>query len=168
MLKTKTFLAITSLTLATGLAWPMLASAQPGDASCAPQGKHMGHSARGHHGGISGHAMRALDLTEAQRDQIFKIRQDQAQAVYDQHKAERAAASKLRELSNSAQFDQAQAQTLSQQLGQAQAQLALLRAQKHAQFLAVLTPEQRQKVEELQTRRGHGMHRGDAGKAARS
>ncbi|MER1967294.1 Spy/CpxP family protein refolding chaperone [Castellaniella sp. GW247-6E4] len=164
-MKTKTFLAISSMALAASLALPLTASAQPGNASCAPQGKHMHHSARGEHG-MPGHAMRALDLTEAQRDQIFKIRQDQAQALYDQRKAERAAATKLRELSSASAFDEAQAQSLAQDLGKAQAQLALLRAQKHAKFLAVLTPEQREKLVELRERGPRGMHRGD--KSSRS
>ncbi len=166
-MKIKPFLAISSIALATSLALPLAASAQPGGgSSCAPQGRHMHHGARDG-GGMPGHAMRALDLTEAQRDQIFKIRHDQAQAVYDQRKAERAAATKLRELSSAGTFDEAQAQSLAQELGKAQAQLALLRAQEHAKFLAVLTLEQREKLAELRERgpRG-GMHR--EGKPSRS
>uniref|UniRef100_UPI00333F94A5 Spy/CpxP family protein refolding chaperone n=1 Tax=Castellaniella defragrans TaxID=75697 RepID=UPI00333F94A5 len=161
-MKTKSFLAISSIALASALTLPLAASAQPGgSSSCGPQGKHMQHDAKGP-GAMWGHGMRALDLTEAQRDQLFKLRQEQAQAFYDQHKAERAAAAKLRELSNADTFDEAQAQSLAQELGNAQAQLALLRAQQHAKFLAVLTPEQRTKLAEMKKHDrhdgGHGMN----------
>ena len=165
-MKTKSFLAISSIALAATLAMPLTASAQPGGTACGPQDKHMRHAAKGEGGMVPGHAMRALNLTEAQRDQIFKIRQDQAQALYDQRKAERTAATKLRELSSSDAFDEAQAQRLAQELGQAQAQLALLRAQKHAQFLAVLTPEQRQTLDQMRERGPRAMHRD--GKPSRS
>lgn len=157
-MKTKSFLAVSSIALAASLAMPLTASAQPGTSACSPHGKHMHHTAK-HEGHVPGHAMRALNLTEAQRDQIFKIRHDQAQAVYDQRKVERAAAGKLRELSSSDTFDPAQAQALAKELGDAKAQLALLRAEKHAKFLAVLTPEQRQKLTELRERGPRGMHR---------
>lgn len=162
-MKTKTFLSLSSIALAATLAWPVAASAQPG--AQAPHARHVQHKMAGAARADAG--MRALQLTEAQRDQIFKIRHDQAQAVYDQRKAERAAATKLRELSSAGTFDEAQAQSLAQELGKAQAQLALLRAQEHAKFLAVLTPEQREKLAELRERgpRG-GMHR--EGKPSRS
>lgn len=164
-MKTKSVLAVSSIALAVTLAMPFAASAQDSSASCHPQGKHMRHAGKSE-GGVPGHAMRALNLTEAQRDQIFKIRHDQAQALYEQRKAERAAAAKLRELSSSENFDPAQAQVLAAALGDAKAQLALLRAEKHAKFLAVLTPEQRQKLTEMREHGPRGMHK--ASKPSRS
>src|SRR5690554_2591629 len=124
-MKTKSVLAVSSFALAATLAMPLAASAQNSSASCHPHGGHMRHIAKSE-GGVPGYAMRALNLTEAQRDQIFKIRHDQAQALYEQRKAERAAAAKLRELSSSENFDPAQAQVLAAALGDAKAQLALL------------------------------------------
>lgn len=100
--------------------------------------------------------LRGLNLSQDQQDQIFKIRHDQDQAVYDQRKAAKAAASTLRELSRADTFDQAQAKQAADALGQAQGQLALLRAQSMAQIRAVLTPEQRQQMAERHQRKDKG------------
>lgn len=136
---------------------PMVASAATDGSS---DGNWTGHHQKMHRdwdtqGRWSGYMLRGLDLTQAQQDQIFKIRHDQAQAFYDQHKALRAASKSLRELTNADSFDQAKAQQAAEAMGQADAQLALLRAQTQAQIRAVLTPEQRQKLDDHKARRGH-------------
>ncbi|WP_323017321.1 Spy/CpxP family protein refolding chaperone [Castellaniella sp.] len=100
--------------------------------------------------------LRGLNLSQDQQDQIFKIRHDQEQAVYDQKKAIKAAAGTLRELSQSDAFDQAKAKQAADTLGQAQGQLALLRAQSMAQIRAVLTPEQRQQMAKRHQRKDKG------------
>ncbi|MGB6242708.1 MAG: periplasmic heavy metal sensor [Castellaniella sp.] len=128
-------------------------------AATAASGPHA-EGARYHHKADSQKArqhgdrwLRGLDLSQAQQDQIFKIRHDQEQAVYDQKKAVKAAASTLRDLSQTDTFDQAKAKQAADALGQAQGQLALLRAQSMAQVRAVLTPEQRQKLAERHQRK---------------
>lgn len=98
------------------------------------------------HDGMQGRMFQRLNLSDAQRDQIFKIRHDQAPEVFKLKNDQRAAATKLRELSRAATFDDTQAQALASELGQAQGQLALLRAKQHAQIQEVLTPEQREQI----------------------
>ncbi|CAM5222570.1 hypothetical protein CDEF62S_02535 [Castellaniella defragrans] len=133
---------------------PMMASAATdggpdggydGAGSHPHQNMHRGHDMRG---GWSGPMLRKLNLTQDQQDQIFKIRHDQAQAFYDQRKALRIAAKSLHEVTTADSFDQAKAKQAADAMGQAESQLALLRAQTQAQIRAVLTPEQRQKLSE--------------------
>lgn len=114
------------------------------------QKMHRGHDM---HRGWSGPMLRKLDLTQAQKDQIFKIRHDQAQAFYDEHKALRAAAKQMRDVTTADTFDQDKAQQAAAALGKAESQMALLRAQTQAQIRAVLTPEQRQKLANWRTHR---------------
>ncbi|WP_322998957.1 Spy/CpxP family protein refolding chaperone [Castellaniella sp.] len=143
------------LALATAIvAAPLAASAAPG-----PQSEGMRTHQRADHHARSMHGdrwLRGLDLTQDQQDQIFKIRHDQEQAVYDQKKAVKAAAGTLRELGRADSFDQAKAKQAADALGQAQGQLALLRAQSMAQIRAVLTPEQRQTLAEHHQRKDKG------------
>ncbi|MGB3276004.1 MAG: Spy/CpxP family protein refolding chaperone [Castellaniella sp.] len=134
---------------------PLAASAAPGmQADGGPRfhqkgghdsGRHGGDFAR--HGGDRG--MRALDLSQDQKDQIFKIRHDQEQAFYDGQKAVRAARQSLRDVSRADTFDEAKARQAADALGQAQSQMALLRVQTQSQIRAVLTPEQRQKLADM-------------------
>jgi Spy/CpxP family protein refolding chaperone len=143
-----------ALVAAPLVAAPLAATAASGmPADGGSRQHHMGwHDAgrhAGHHGHFGGHGLRALDLSQEQQDQIFKIRHDQAQAFYDQRKALRAAHESLRELSRADAFDEAKARQAADALGQAQAQMALLRAQTGAQIRAVLTPEQREKLAQM-------------------
>jgi len=147
--------SLSALAMAAALvAAPLAATAASGmPADGGSRQHHMGwHDAgrhAGHHGHFGGHGLRALDLSQEQQDQIFKIRHDQAQAFYDQRKALRAAHESLRELSRADAFDEAKARQAADALGQAQAQMALLRAQTGAQIRAVLTPEQREKLAQM-------------------
>lgn len=137
---------------------PMIATAAtegPSDGGWSRHHQKMQRGPAGH--GWSGPMLHKLNLTQAQQDQIFKIRHDQAQAFYDQHKALKEARKSLREVTMADSFDQAKAQQASESLGKAEAQIALLRAQTQAQVRAVLTPEQRQQLADQRThRRGHG------------
>ncbi len=96
-----------------------------------------------------------LDLSQEQKDQLFKFRNEQAQAVYDQKKIARQARKDLRALSESGNFDLKQAQKIAETLGQAKAQLALLHAQSKAKFFEILTPEQKQKVADAKQFKHH-------------
>ncbi|CDM24195.1 Spy/CpxP family protein refolding chaperone [Castellaniella defragrans] len=174
--------SLSALAMAAALvAAPLAASAAPGmpdeggprhhqkgGPDCGPRGGEFGP--RGGDFGPRGgdfvrfggaHGLRGLDLSQDQQDKIFKIRHDQEQAFYDQKKALRAAHESLRELSRADTFDEAKVKQAADALGQAQAQLALLRAQTGAQIRAVLTPEQRQKLADM-----HAPKR--AGKPAKS
>jgi protein CpxP len=92
--------------------------------------------------------LRGLDLSEAQRDQIFEIRHAQAPAMRAQMKALHAARKDLRELALAPQYDAAKAQAAADALAQATSQMALMRIDTMRKVLAVLTPEQRQTLDE--------------------
>lgn len=97
--------------------------------------------------------MPKLDLSQEQKDQMFKIRHEKQAEVYEQKKAVKAASKQLRELSGADKFDADKAKQAADQLGQAKAQLALLRAQSKAEFRAVLTPEQKQKMADFRAKK---------------
>lgn len=111
------------------------------------------HQMRG--GGMG--MLRGLDLSEAQRDQVFKIFHDQAPAMRERMKATRAAHEELRKATAAATFDSARVRQLADAVGKAHAEAAYARAENMSRVLAVLTPEQRAKLEQ---RRGRGSHRG--------
>ena len=115
---------------------------------------------RGHGGGMARGPMmelRGLDLTQEQQDQVFKIFHDQAPAVHEQMKQMRAAHESLARLASADTFDAAKAKEAADQEGRAHAQLALIHAQGMAKVRAVLTPEQRAKLDQQQqARAGRG------------
>jgi periplasmic protein CpxP/Spy len=144
---------------ATGLGLAAGAQAQPvPDAMHGMHGsQHAGFDrGQGGHGGEM-RGLRALDLTEAQRDQIFKIHHDQAPAFRDQMKKLRASRQDLQKLARADKFDQAAVRRAADAQGKALSDLAVMRAQTASQVRQVLTPEQRSKLDQMrdQHRQGH-------------
>jgi Spy/CpxP family protein refolding chaperone len=73
--------------------------------------------------------------------------------------AAREARRALRQAATSPSFDRARARTLADQQAKAMAEMAFLRADAMSRVVAILTPEQRQKLQELRERgprRGRG------------
>ncbi|MDX1376326.1 MAG: Spy/CpxP family protein refolding chaperone, partial [Burkholderiales bacterium] len=95
---------------------------------------------RGHRHDSMKHMLRGLDLSDAQRDQIFEIRHAQVPAMRAQMKSVRAARKDLRELALAPQYDAAKAQASADALAKATSQLALMRIDTMRKVLAVLTP----------------------------
>lgn len=93
--------------------------------------------------------LRQLHLTEAQRDQMFRIFHDQAPATREQMKLVRRAREALRSAALAPGFDRAQARSLADAEGKALSDMALLRAQTMSRVAAILTPEQREKLQQL-------------------
>ena len=120
-----------------------------GAAQAAPGGFHD----RGHHGGPM-MQLRGLDLTEAQRDQIFKIFHDQAPAAREQMKQVREARLALGKAAGGDRYDEAGVRAAAEAQGKAVTQLAIMRAQTMQRVNAVLTPEQRAKLKERAEHRG--------------
>ncbi len=114
------------------------------------EGPMAGEGPMGHHGGRGGAMMhlRGLDLTEAQRDQIFKIVHEQEPAVREQMKQIRKARLDLAKAASGDRYDEAGARAAAEAQGKAVTQLALLHAQTMQRVHAVLTPEQRAKLKE--------------------
>jgi periplasmic protein CpxP/Spy len=117
-----------------------------------PQG-HGGHD-RGER------MMRGLDLSEAQRDQIFKIRHEQAPAARERMKSARAAQQALRKAASDPNASGAQIRQLADAVGKTHADAAVARVETQRKVLAVLTPDQRSKLEQMRQQRSQ--HRGRA------
>jgi Spy/CpxP family protein refolding chaperone len=88
-----------------------------------------------------------LQLSEAQEQKAFALRHAFEPLRVEQTAALRKAHEGLRALAASGQFDEAKAAALSQAIGKAAAALALGQARTDAQFLALLTPEQRARLD---------------------
>ena len=97
---------------------------------------------------MHGHGMYRLGLTEAQRDQMFKIHHEQAPALHEARKALRQAHEELHKAAAAAPFDAARVRQLAEAEGKAVADMAFLRAQTMSRVREVLTPEQRSKLDE--------------------
>ena len=137
-------------------AFLLASSAAFGIASAASaQGMPDGHMGR--HGGGPMMQLRGLSLTEAQRDQVFKIYHDQETAVHEQMKQVQAARQQLAQIASADRFDEASARQAADAQAKALSNLAVLRAQTMYQVRAVLTPEQRQKLDQRRDQ-----HRGPA------
>ena len=134
---------------ALGLA-PMAANeafAQP----AGPMGEGRMHHGM-HRGGERMAYLEALGLTEAQKDQIFKIRHDSVPPMREQMKQVHKARLELRQLAMADKFDEAKARQLADQQAKAMASMAVMRAQTSHRVRQVLTPEQRQKMDEMRNR----------------
>jgi Spy/CpxP family protein refolding chaperone len=147
-MKTKIFAALL-------LAAPFLVHAQAPaafDPSCmakmshhrADGGQHFGKHGAGPEGMPP--FLRGLNLSEAQKDQIFELRHKQAPLMRDKAKASHQAMDELRQLSLADRYDDARAKSLARNAADAQAEMALMRAQSDQKIVALLTPEQRQQI----------------------
>ena len=138
-LRTTPYLA--GLLAAASLAFAVPAQAQPG-----------GHGGGMHEmrGGMQ--MLRRLDLTEAQRDQVFKIFHDAAPAMRERMKAARSAQDELRKAATASSFDNARVRQLADAVGKAHAEAAYARAETMSRVAALLTPEQRARLDELRER----------------
>jgi periplasmic protein CpxP/Spy len=89
-----------------------------------------------------------LRLTEEQQDKVFTILHAAAPELREHMKAAHKAHEALRDLGESAAFDNAKAAALAQSAATAESQLALLRARTDHEIFSLLTPEQRSRIEE--------------------
>jgi Spy/CpxP family protein refolding chaperone len=96
--------------------------------------------------------LRGLDLTEAQRDRIFEIMHAQAPIARQKSREARTAREALRDLAMSTRYDEGRARALATEDARAGADLALMRARSEHQIFALLTPDQRNTVQEMKAR----------------
>ena len=108
------------------------------------------------HGGAPMMMMRGLNLTDAQRDQVFSIFHEQAPAFHEQMKQVRSARLALMQLAAADSFDDARARQAADAEAKALSGLALLRAQTVHRVREILTPEQRSRLDQLAQRHGRG------------
>lgn len=148
----KRFLLAASVALALPLGVMAYGDPHPGGhRGCGPMG-----------GEMMSHHLKALNLTEAQRDKVFEIMHTQAPAMRDKAKALRKTEDDLRALSASADYSDAKAKALAEASARAMADMSLARARSERQIYELLTPEQRKQLAEMKPLadashgRGHG------------
>jgi Spy/CpxP family protein refolding chaperone len=105
-------------------------------------------------GGEGMRFLRRLDLTEAQREQVKKIFEEQAPNMRSRMEAARTAQQELRALAMSPNFDSGRARELADTAAKAHADAAVMRAEGMSKVFALLTPEQRTRLEERREHRG--------------
>ena len=103
--------------------------------------------------GFGPRAMRGLDLSEEQRDKVFELRHAAAPKFREQGKILRDAHRELRRLSMSDGYDEAKAAEIGERAAKAMTEMAQLRARNANEFWKLLTPEQREKLDD-RARRG--------------
>ena len=144
------------------VAVPFVAHADSAGAAC-DGGRHGGHHRMfGEHGGIdqggpmggSERVLKRLDLSEAQRDQIFELRHAQAPQMRAKWKEARSARGALRELAWSGDYDAGKAAELARQGADAMAEIAGMRAKLQADIYQLLSPEQRTRLAEMRATQG--------------
>ena len=118
----------------------------------APAAHAQGMGGHGMHRGAPMMMLRGLDLTEAQRDQVFKIFHDQEPAVHEQMKQVHQARQNLMQLARADRFDDAQARQAADAQAKALSALAVIRAQTVHRVRDILTPEQRARLDQRSAR----------------
>jgi protein CpxP len=158
MTRLKTAAAMLSgLGLIAMLAAPVLAQDQAPETARKSEGRRERmHGPRG--AGMVGLPLRALELTDAQREQVRGImtaRQAEFRALGDRlrtaRQAEHAAVTRV-------PVDENEVRARASELSAVQADFAVLRARVHEQVFQVLTPEQQAKAKTLAAERAKRRH----------
>jgi Spy/CpxP family protein refolding chaperone len=102
-------------------------------------------------GGFPGLA--ALDLTEAQREQVREVMQGHRDQMREAGTQLREAHAAQRAAVETVPVNEGLVRSTSQSLAAAQTEMAVLQARVHSAIWSVLTPEQQQKAKELKTKR---------------
>jgi protein CpxP len=119
---------------------------------------HFGRMHRGF-GGFDGMALRQLDLTDAQREQIrsiFEQNRDEMRAAREKLRTARRGlhdAASADTVAKAGTIDKSAIRTAAETLANAEAEAAINRARVHAQVWQLLTPEQQAKAKELRQQR---------------
>ena len=101
--------------------------------------------------------LHGLDLSETQQDKIFSIMLAEAPLVHEQEKLARKNGKELHTLLEQDQYDEGKVKALAEAQSHAMAQLMVLHVRGMHQILALLTPEQKAKLETMKEKFA-GMH----------
>jgi Spy/CpxP family protein refolding chaperone len=123
-----------------------------GAGSAAYAGGEGGH--RGVHGRGGFHGFRALDLTDEQRTQAKAIFEEQRKASEPQRAQMRELRKQMREMLDGGKADATAVGQLAIQTHAIGQQLREARERGHERLLAILTPEQKAKLEQMKSERG--------------
>ncbi|HXG64959.1 MAG TPA: Spy/CpxP family protein refolding chaperone [Blastocatellia bacterium] len=137
-----------ALVMAAALAAPIVWAQSTGDSAQNEQQPRMrGHRGRGDR--MGGRLFRQLDLTEAQQAQIKQIRENHRQSIEPLVQEIRAKRQEIRQASQGGTVNEALVQQKLTEIAPLEAKLMAERAKLHQEMLAVLTPEQKAKLEQL-------------------
>ena len=142
-----------------GVAALALGLAGVGVAAQDEAGPREGRGRRGMHGRHHefGEGMRALNLTEAQREQLKNMREQQREAMRPVMEQQRALRKQIREALESGNRDAARIGQLEIQAFELRQQMKAAREKQHAAFLGILTPEQKAQWEKMREERKERM-----------
>lgn len=154
-------------TSAIALALPFAAQAQPAPAAETPASqsspkaprephRHGHRDHQRHHGGKHQDGMRALrglDLSQAQRDQLRALFDAGREARRKQMEEMHAARQALHALALSADYNPTRAGELARDIAQKESALLLARAEEQHKLLQILTPAQRKQLDERKARK---------------
>ncbi|HLK34248.1 MAG TPA: Spy/CpxP family protein refolding chaperone [Terriglobales bacterium] len=117
------------------------------------QGMAAGHG----HGGFLNrriaHLTRALDLTDAQQQQVKALVDAQKPALQGLMQQLAAERQQMLTATQNGQFDQAKVEAIANQQGQTLASLIVARQELQSKIYTLLTPDQRTKFDQMQQRR---------------
>jgi Spy/CpxP family protein refolding chaperone len=142
------------LAIASFVVLPAMAAqaAQDEGRRCQHGGEMGGHGGPMMHGddmmGSVPPFLHSLNLTDEQRDAIFNITYKQAPVMREKGQSLSKAYEALHALVKSGKFDEARAKSLAQEIADNLGAITLLRAKAESDIYALLTPEQRKKIEE--------------------
>lgn len=103
--------------------------------------------------GRGGGELRGLNLTDAQQEQIRTLRDQHREQTHAAETRLRAALQAQRKAVETAPLDESAIRATTQELAEAQTELAIERAKLHAQVSALLTPEQKAQAARLRAER---------------
>ncbi|HKW67372.1 MAG TPA: Spy/CpxP family protein refolding chaperone [Terriglobales bacterium] len=99
------------------------------------------------------HLTRALDLTDAQQQQVKSLVEGQRPALKGLMQQMASQRAEMLAATQNGQFDQAKVQAIANQQGQTLANLIVARQELQSKIYGLLTPEQRTKFDQMQQRR---------------
>lgn len=100
-----------------------------------------------------------INLTEAQKDQLFAIFYPEIPKIRESMKQHHALQTAMEDLTNNGHFNEAEANKLAEKLANLEKEKWLSRARMDNQVMAILTPEQREQAIKNKEQFVHGPHR---------
>lgn len=140
--------ALSTLVTLVALAGVALAGQDSGPAG--PRGRGPGFGPGGPQAGL---ALRALDLTDAQREQVRQLTEqhrEQTRGLFERAQAARVA---QRQAMDTVPFSEPQIRAATQAVAEAETELAVQQARLRSEIYALLTPEQQQRAEKMRADR---------------
>ncbi|MEJ2060179.1 MAG: Spy/CpxP family protein refolding chaperone [Gammaproteobacteria bacterium] len=147
--------ALTTLAAGTAYAWP----GGGGFDGHGPQ-----HASCRHHGGGMHRFMAGLNLTDKQRDEIFKIRYEQKPVVREKMKALFEIRRSLRDATLADHYDAKHVKTLADKQAKLNAELIVMRSDTMHRIYSVLNPAQKKQLEEIRKQRAERFAERHSGK----